>query len=76
MHFLQAEGVAKTNRNNYEILPESIFTKIAAIVVSRIIYKHDPEVEAEFDEAVTVARQLNDSLTKQNGIGEDRKSVV
>lgn len=36
----------------YEILPGFVLSTIAAVVVSRMTYRHDPEIEAEFDAAV------------------------
>ncbi|WP_156856718.1 sodium/proline symporter PutP [Oceanobacillus sp. AG] len=44
----------------YEIVPGFTLAMIVAIVVSRITYKHNPEIEAEFDEAVALAKQSND----------------
>ena len=43
----------------YEIVPGFFFALIVAIVVSKITYKHDPEVEAEFDETVRLVKESN-----------------
>ncbi|MBM7051926.1 sodium/proline symporter PutP [Rothia sp. ZJ1223] len=39
----------------YEIVPGFILNIVVAVIVSLVTYKHDPEVEAEFDAAVTAA---------------------
>lgn len=40
----------------YEIVPGFVLALLVAIVVSKITYKYDPEVEAEFDEAVRLVK--------------------
>lgn len=41
----------------YEIVPGFILASLVAYVVSLVTYKPDPEIEAEFDEAVKLAKQ-------------------
>jgi sodium/proline symporter len=41
----------------YEIVPGFVFALIVAIVVSKLTYKYDPEVEAEFEEAVKLSKE-------------------
>lgn len=41
----------------YEIVPGFVLATIVAIVVSKLTYKHNPEIEAEFDEAVRMSKE-------------------
>ena len=40
----------------YEILPGFVFALVVAVLVSNATYTYDPEVEAEFDEAVRLSK--------------------
>lgn len=44
----------------YEIVPGFILALLVAFVVSKLTYKHDPQIEAEFDEAINLAQQSNE----------------
>lgn len=44
----------------YEIVPGFVLALIVAVVVSKLTYKHDPQIEAEFDEAVKLTQQTNE----------------
>ncbi len=44
----------------YEIVPGFVLALITAIIVSKLTYKHDPEIEAEFDEAVRLVKESNE----------------
>lgn len=43
----------------YEILPGFILSWLVTYIVSRLTYKPNPEIEAEFDQAVEMARAKN-----------------
>lgn len=44
----------------YEIVPGFVFAMIVAVIVSILTYKHDPEVETEFEEAARLAKGTDD----------------
>ncbi|MHA6251968.1 sodium/proline symporter PutP [Oceanobacillus sp. CAU 1775] len=41
----------------YEIVPGFVLAMIVGVVVSKLTYKPDPEIEAEFDEAVRMTKE-------------------
>ena len=41
----------------YEIVPGFIFNLIIAIIVSLAMFRHNPEIEKEFDESVRLLKQ-------------------
>lgn len=51
-----AWGNSPLSKYLYEIVPGFILALIVGYVVSKLTYKHNPEVEEEFDEAVRLAK--------------------
>lgn len=41
----------------YEIVPGFLINLIAAVIVSRLTYKHNEEIEKEFDESLRLLRE-------------------